>query len=208
MEHSNPNSAVEDTTHIFEAARDRFLGSLKPEDRLLFSPCASPEDFNNAIKKLQATTQRVGRRSKGLKSLHSFTKRLQPYFDVVNIFIQSNPEFSALLWGALRLVLQVSLTPRDSIHRFNLSFLWDSCRAISPPGLRNSLSSLLNSSTRFPGMRTSRNYAMMKIRGEFEKISRKYMSTCWRYSRRLLGSSLEPEEVCPSLRVSAMCQCL
>jgi hypothetical protein len=101
--------ASQSNPDIFEAARDRFLGSLCPEDRLLYSPCASAEDFREAVKKLEATATRVGRRGKPMRCVYTLSKRLEPYFEVVNIFIQSNPQYSALFWGAFRLVLQVGL---------------------------------------------------------------------------------------------------
>jgi hypothetical protein len=101
--------ASQSNSDIFEAARDRFLGSLSPEDRLLYSPCASAEDFREAVKKLEAIATPVGRRGKAMRCVYTLSKRLEPYFEVMNIFIQSNPQYSALFWGAFRLVLQVCL---------------------------------------------------------------------------------------------------
>lgn len=33
--------------------------------------------------------------------------KLGPYFEVVNIFVQSHPEYAALVWGTLRFILLV-----------------------------------------------------------------------------------------------------
>jgi hypothetical protein len=68
-------------------ARDRFLGSLSPEDRLLYSPCALAKDFSKAVKKLEAIATPVRRRGKAIKYIYILSKRLEPYFEVVNIFI-------------------------------------------------------------------------------------------------------------------------
>jgi len=114
-------SSIGKTTEIFEAARDRFLDSLEPADRLLFSPCASAEDFVDAIRKLDLATRRIARRGKSLKCVYSLTKRLQPYFEVVNIFIQLNLEFIVLFWGVFWLVLQVRFIQRGpgTVYRTN-----------------------------------------------------------------------------------------
>ncbi|KAH7155898.1 hypothetical protein EDB81DRAFT_376066 [Dactylonectria macrodidyma] len=106
-----PTPAIPDgaqTTEIFEAAQDRFLGSLQPEDHRFYSPCASSTDFLDALKKLECVAKGSSRRAKNLRCLHSLTKHLQPFFNVVNIFIQSNPDVSALFWGSFRLVLHLS----------------------------------------------------------------------------------------------------
>lgn len=84
------------TDDVFEAARDRFLKSLTPQARLLYSPCASAEDFRDAVKKLETTTLRVARRGKAFRCVYSLSKSLGPYFEVVNIFMQSNSQYSAL----------------------------------------------------------------------------------------------------------------
>ncbi|KAI1390138.1 uncharacterized protein F4822DRAFT_428480 [Hypoxylon trugodes] len=93
---------------LFESARDNFLGSLSETDKLLFSPCATSTDFLDGLQKLEKTTEHFGRVGKKIRYVRSFTEHLKPYFEVVNIFIQSNPEFSAIFWGAFRLVLQLS----------------------------------------------------------------------------------------------------
>jgi hypothetical protein len=43
-----------------------------------------------------------------LTRIKTFSSRLQPYFDILNIVVQSHPEWAAIAWGAIRLVLQVS----------------------------------------------------------------------------------------------------
>ncbi|CAH0050260.1 unnamed protein product [Clonostachys solani] len=102
-------STTKDTLSLFGAARDKFLDSLSPDHKKLFSPCASSDDFVKAIDKLKAAAGRTSTKAaKGLKCLYTLNTFLQPYFDVVGIFIQCNPEISAIFWGALRLVLELS----------------------------------------------------------------------------------------------------
>lgn len=92
---------------IFESARNSFLESLSASDRLLFSPCTTSTDFLDALKTLELTTQRYSSSAKLFRPVRGLAENLRPFFDVVNIFVQSNPEFSAIFWGAFRLVLQV-----------------------------------------------------------------------------------------------------
>ncbi len=41
--------------------------------------------------------------------LNRFANRIQPYFDIVNIFVQAKPEYAALVWGSLRTIFQVRI---------------------------------------------------------------------------------------------------
>ncbi|KAH8589262.1 hypothetical protein B0O99DRAFT_725637 [Bisporella sp. PMI_857] len=108
MEPGRVSPTVDTSENAFEAARDRFLKSLCPADRLLYSPCASAEDFIKGIQKLQLVAERTAKSSRKFKFIHSLAKQLQPYFEVVNILVSSNPKFSAVFWGAFRLVLELS----------------------------------------------------------------------------------------------------
>jgi len=94
--------------HPFEEARDAFLSSLPTQDRSLYSPCASAADLAEAIKKLDAIAHRKLPLENTLKMIEKFSSLIKPYFKVADIFVSSNPEYAALVWGALRLVLQVS----------------------------------------------------------------------------------------------------
>ena len=44
--------------------------------------------------------------------MQRFGERLEPYFKIVDIFVSSNPQYAALFWGSLRLVLKVSCNLR------------------------------------------------------------------------------------------------
>ena len=41
------------------------------------------------------------------RKVERFASAFAPFFDVIGIFVQSNPEFAALAWGAIRLVFLV-----------------------------------------------------------------------------------------------------
>jgi hypothetical protein len=94
---------------VFSAAHDRFLESLPDDERMLYSPCSSANDLLEGLKKLEVITKQSQRHCGNLllSQVKKFSERLQPYFEIVDIFIQSNPQFTAIVWGALRLVLKV-----------------------------------------------------------------------------------------------------
>ncbi|KAJ8123811.1 hypothetical protein ONZ43_g322 [Nemania bipapillata] len=101
-------SDSQNPSQVFEDAQNRFLGSLGTEDRALYSPCESSEDFTAAVKSLESKALSNQRRAKSFKCIYSLSKRLEPFFKVINIFIQADSQYSALVWGAFRLVIQLS----------------------------------------------------------------------------------------------------
>jgi hypothetical protein len=44
-----------------------------------------------------------------LRGVSALATMLGPFFEVVNLFVSSHPEFAAIAWGAIRLVFVVSL---------------------------------------------------------------------------------------------------
>ncbi|KAK0645509.1 hypothetical protein B0T16DRAFT_141096 [Cercophora newfieldiana] len=105
--------APDPSTHpIFDRARDAFLSSLSPAERVLFSPCFSVDDVQAATVKLQAVTNEAhGRILEGntaIQVIHRLGEALNPYFKIIEIFISSNPQYAAVIWGGIRLVLQMA----------------------------------------------------------------------------------------------------
>ncbi|CAH0017351.1 unnamed protein product [Clonostachys rhizophaga] len=79
------NSTTNDFLSLFGAARDKFLDSLSPEDKNLYSPCASSDDFVKAIDKLKTAAGRTSTKAaKGLKCLYTLNTFFRPYFDVLS----------------------------------------------------------------------------------------------------------------------------
>ena len=95
---------------VFDEARDGFIASLPTKERMLFAPCSSAEDLLDGIRELHVIQKQSQnwKTSACLRRIRAFSDTLKPYFEVVSIFVSSNPHYTALLWGALRLILQVS----------------------------------------------------------------------------------------------------
>lgn len=93
---------------IFKEAYEEFLGSLSPNEQPIFKRCLSADDLVAEVKNLEVIEESRIRGRGFLARIEAFSDRLQPYFEVINIVIQSHPQCAALVWGALRLVLMVS----------------------------------------------------------------------------------------------------
>jgi hypothetical protein len=92
---------------VFREARDRFLNSLAEKDRSRFSEC-SVDQLLSDIEGFEKFAQNKRKWITPLKRIKDFSDKLQPYFEICSIVLQSHPEWSAIVWGAFRLILQVS----------------------------------------------------------------------------------------------------
>ena len=99
-----------DPNEVFESAYQSFVHSLPEKERLQYSPCASATDLILGLEKIDALAKRGQKRrhTRFLGVIGKFSDRIEPFFDVINIFIQSKPEYSAIIWGSLRLVLSLA----------------------------------------------------------------------------------------------------
>ena len=77
-------------------ARDKFLGSLSEADKKRYSSCSSVEDLLDGLKKLDIIVKQKRQGTKSLETVKRFYDRLQPYFDVANIFVQVDPQHAGL----------------------------------------------------------------------------------------------------------------
>lgn len=94
---------------VFEQARDQFLESLPASEQASFTKCASAEVLVADVGKLglERKDRLWGKRLIGC--IAAFGDTLEPYFKVIGIFVQSHPEFAAIVWGAFSLVIKVPL---------------------------------------------------------------------------------------------------
>ena len=93
---------------IFAAAKDQFLESISEKERLRFAECTSVEQLLAEVQTFNISKQDRRKHDIMIGHIHKFGASLQPYFEILNIVVQSCPEWSAIAWGAVRLVLQVS----------------------------------------------------------------------------------------------------
>ncbi|KAK1825634.1 hypothetical protein QBC39DRAFT_270676 [Podospora conica] len=100
-----------DAEPLFQEATATFLESLSEEERLQFLSCHSPQALVADIAALYPNLDPKslpGRMSKTAETISSFSEKLRPYFEIMGIFVQSHPEWAALAWGAIRLILKLA----------------------------------------------------------------------------------------------------
>lgn len=101
----------EDTkaSSVFLQAQRQFLDSIPEEEKSRYSTSSSAEDLLQDLRKILAdakTFEQKRTASVLLKRIKTLSDSLEPYFRIVEIVIQSNPEFAAIAWGAFRLIVQ------------------------------------------------------------------------------------------------------
>ena len=65
-------------------------------------------DLVQELQKLDIVAREGSSGKRWLSIVRRFAERLEPYFKIVDIFVSSNPQYAAIFWGSLRLVLKVS----------------------------------------------------------------------------------------------------
>ncbi|KAF8852440.1 hypothetical protein BDZ45DRAFT_730184 [Acephala macrosclerotiorum] len=94
---------------VFATAAKRFYDELPNEDREIFQTLDNAEDMVASIEQhiVQLNSHRTSRLLEACKKLDHFRKSMDPFFEVVNIFVSTHPEWSGIAWGAVRLVFQL-----------------------------------------------------------------------------------------------------
>lgn len=102
------NSENASSTDILKDALEEFKASLPKGERSLLSRCASGEQMIRAIEDLELVKQNRSKMRVAMKKVKSFSDNLKHYFDALDLIVQSHPEFAALVWGAVRFILQLA----------------------------------------------------------------------------------------------------
>jgi hypothetical protein len=96
---------------VFAAAATRFLADLSEEDKKSFQTLDNAGDMVVSIEQhiMHLNSPRTSRLQDACKKISRFGQALEPFFNIVDIFISSHPEWAAIVWGAIRMVFQVGL---------------------------------------------------------------------------------------------------
>jgi hypothetical protein len=115
--HDNDDTAlpVGERNVAFDNAYKSFYESLEEKNQMSFAPCASAQDLRDGLKRLSSLAK-LHQKKSFLLRISAFTENLQPYLNIVDVMIQSNPQYTALVWGALRFVFQVSLMRLQNLN--------------------------------------------------------------------------------------------
>lgn len=102
----------------FERAKREFQGGLKNPSLLVeIQKTTCIEEVYDAVDRLQEEQAKRGR-LRHLRRIDPYLERLRQYGEVINTFVQAKAEILALIWGPIRLLLQISknlIQPFDAI---------------------------------------------------------------------------------------------
>ncbi|KAK8134954.1 hypothetical protein PG984_006966 [Apiospora sp. TS-2023a] len=94
-------------TEAFESARDDFMRDVKHANRFDFNRLVSVEDVWKATEEIQ-TKQAQTKTLRGLHRIRPFVEALTQFAATIEVFVQVKPDILALIWGPLKLLLQIS----------------------------------------------------------------------------------------------------
>jgi hypothetical protein len=94
---------------VFDQAKREFLASLATEDQLRFSSCSSAQALLQDVKQFEVVAKSKQRGLRFAQKIQSLSDNLEPYFKAVELICGAHPEVANLVWGALRLILQVRI---------------------------------------------------------------------------------------------------
>jgi uncharacterized FlgJ-related protein len=95
---------------LFREAQAQFLSSLSGREQSYFSTCDTVQKLIADVKSFGAFQKDHRKWSRCQQRIEAFSDQLQPYFEILNIVVQSQPQWTGIAWGAFRLVLQVGRT--------------------------------------------------------------------------------------------------
>lgn len=105
---------------------DRFSSEMTDGRKIqLARGTKTPHDVQELLAKSLAKYKDSRRFPKARKWLEKSISRIDHFSNIINIFISHNPEYVALVWGAIKLVLQVGsarLITQDEYPRESLTF--------------------------------------------------------------------------------------
>ncbi len=104
------SSRYKAASEIFKETYNLFYDALSATEKENLKVYEDVGDFVNAIRRdfeQICNPDRQNRLEKCVRHFRNFGRRIEPYFDVVNIFVQTHPEYLGLVWGTLTLLFKV-----------------------------------------------------------------------------------------------------
>ncbi|KAF5643189.1 nacht domain protein [Fusarium sp. NRRL 52700] len=102
------SSSTDQVSEVFEKAKVDFLTAIKDQKlRSQFQKATTIDDIWDYTEQLQKD-QGSNKRLRGMKRIGPYIERLQEYAGMIEVFVQVKPDILALIWGPIKLLLQVS----------------------------------------------------------------------------------------------------
>jgi hypothetical protein len=104
-------------------AGQRFLDSLDEQSRSIVALCTSADVFSAHVQQLEAVQKaQSGVKKRITDRIAVFSENIEPYVKTVDTLVSSNPEYTALIWGAAKFMFLVCIgsTPASAISLTHL----------------------------------------------------------------------------------------
>lgn len=100
--------SYDEAEEIFVEACRGVRGHLSEDKKSGFQEFRDSKSMIESVKE-ECSHHRVNksRLTQCCRQISKLSEKLEPFFDIVNIFIQSHPELASLAWGVIRLIFQV-----------------------------------------------------------------------------------------------------
>ena len=98
-----------DASVLFTASMSAFRDTLSDSDRASWQQCSTATAMIQELEALCSKHARSNQVTACLKKIKAFSDSFEPFFDIINIFVQVKPEWFGLFWGTIRLIFKVSL---------------------------------------------------------------------------------------------------
>jgi hypothetical protein len=134
---SAPDESAKDET-TFERARISFLRLVPEPERPLFTEFNDAATLISHIRGIVSQNPALAKPHQWADKLLNFTKKIEYYFDVLNIVFSTNQQCVAVVWGAIRYILRVRV---PSLIAFLLRLTFPRCAVITLHSSKKSLHS-------------------------------------------------------------------
>ncbi|KAF4495971.1 nacht domain [Fusarium agapanthi] len=102
------SSSTDQVSEVFEKAKADFLNGIKDQKlRSQLQKATTIDDIWDYTEPLQ-NDQGSNNRLRAMRRIGPYIERLQEYAGIIEVFVQVKPDILALIWGPIKLLLQVS----------------------------------------------------------------------------------------------------
>jgi hypothetical protein len=105
----------QDASEIFAGAVQSFRESLSDPERSAFREFENPQmmvrEIEDHCKKYYQNRKLLG----FCRRIQRFANAWEPFFEITNIFVSTNPEWAGISWGAIRMVFVVRIITQASL---------------------------------------------------------------------------------------------
>ncbi|KAK7427391.1 hypothetical protein QQZ08_006160 [Neonectria magnoliae] len=102
---------------VFAQVAENFRNSLHDKEKKLFREFDSPARMIKELEAEVSNYQNGSKLARMCRKIDRFASAWAPFFAIISIFVQSNPEYSGVAWGAIRLVFLLGTNFNDFLEK-------------------------------------------------------------------------------------------